>query len=56
MNIYIYICIIYICIYIYRDIYMVFIIHIEVRLFHSIKKVCPSGIRTHDLVLTVHRL
>ena len=29
-------------------------IHFELRFFDSIKKVGPSGIRTHDLVLTVH--
>ena len=31
-------------------------IHFELRLFDSIWKVGPSGIRTHDLVLTVHTL
>ena len=29
-------------------------IHFELRFFDSIYKVSPSGIRTHDLVLTVH--
>ena len=31
-------------------------IHFELRFFDSIYKVGPSGIRTHDLVLTVHTL
>ena len=31
-------------------------IHFELRFFDSIWKVGPSGIRTNDLVLTVHTL
>ena len=41
----------YMYIYIY---YMVFIF--ELRFFDFISKVGPSGIRAHDLVLTVHTL
>ena len=31
-------------------------IYFELSFFTSIKKVGPSGIRTHDIVLTVHTL
>ena len=31
-------------------------IYFELRLFDSIQKVGPSGIRTHNLMLTVHTL
>ena len=34
----------------------IYSIHFELRFFDSIYKVSPSGIRTHDLVLTVHTL
>ena len=40
---------IYIYIYIYD-------IHFELRLFDSIEKAGPRGIRTHDHVLTMHTL
>ena len=67
---YMHICVyIYICIYMYIYVYMcvcvcvfsIFIwylcgIHIELRFFLSIEKVAPSGIRSYNLVLTVHIL
>ena len=31
-------------------------IHFELRFFDSVYKVGPSGIQTHDLVLTMHTL
>ena len=34
----------------------IYSIHFELRFFDSIYKVSPSGIRTHDFVLTVHTL
>ena len=38
----------------YIYIYMVFIF--ELRFFDSLQKVGPSGIRSHDFVLTAHTL
>ena len=42
-------------IYIYIYIY-IYGIYFELRFFDSIQKVGPSGIRTHNLMLTVHTL
>ena len=58
-----YICVcVYIYIYIYIYIWYIYMLYIymalifELRFFNSIQKVGPSGIRTHNLVLTVHML
>ena len=53
-----------VCVYIYIYIYMVYIYVVyiymafifELRFFNSIQKVGPSGIRTHNLVLTMNML
>ena len=56
-NIYIYYIYVYIYIYIYICIYIYYMVLIfELRFFDFISKVGPSGIRAHDLVLTVHTL
>ena len=42
---------------IYEYIYIyIYGIHFELRFFDSVYKVGPSGIQTHDLVLTMHTL
>ena len=54
MYIYVYICV---CVCVF-SIFIWYLcgIHIELRFFLSIEKVAPSGIRSYNLVLTVHIL
>ena len=51
---YVFMFIIYICIHI--DDIPIYDIHFELSFFNCIKKVGPSGTRTHGLLLTVYKM